>query len=183
MILTLILGLVVLAAIFAIVVSRQPTGFTMTRTAVISAPPAIVFTQVNEFRRWETWSPWAKLDPRMQTAYEGPAAGVGAMYSWSGNAQVGKGRMTIVESQPAALVRLKLEFLKPMPATNSAEFTFRTEGGQTVVSWSMSCQRNFVMKAMNLLMNLEKMIAKQFDQGLAQLKTVSEAAAKSGVIA
>jgi hypothetical protein len=123
-----------LAVVFAIIVSLQPSGFRVTRSTAITAQPATVFLLVNDFRNWDSWSPWAKLDPSMKTSFEGPAAGRGAAYAWSGNRQVGEGRMTIVECRPEDLVTIALEFLKPFKASNTAEFTFKAEGGQTIVT-------------------------------------------------
>src|SRR5690242_5637901 len=123
--------LIVLAlvmVVFVVIVSLQPDRFTVTRSTIIDAPPSSVFAQVNDLHNWEAWSPWAKLDPAMKLSYEGPAAGTGAGYAWAGNQQVGEGRMTITESRPDELVRLKLEFLKPFAANNTAEFAFKPEG-------------------------------------------------------
>jgi hypothetical protein len=104
--------------------------------------------------------------------------GTGAVYSWAGNSDVGEGRMTITESRPHELVRIKLEFIKPFSATNTTEFTFKPEGNQTAVRWSMAGENNFVSKAMCLFMNMDKMVGGDFEKGLAALKSVSEAAAR-----
>src|SRR5215217_1936405 len=117
----LIKVLIVVAAliiIFLIVVALQPSAFRVVRTATIAAPPEAVFAQVNDFHKWEAWSPWAKLDPSMKQTYGGPPAGVGAVYEWSGNGQVGAGRMTITDSRPAELVGIRLEFFRPFKGTN-----------------------------------------------------------------
>jgi hypothetical protein len=110
----------------------------------------------------------------MKQSYEGPAAGAGAVTSWVGNKDVGEGRMSIVESRPAELVRFKLEFFKPFAATNSAEFTFKEQGGRTAVSWSMSGRNNFVGKAMSVVFDFDKMIGADFEAGLASMKTIVE---------
>jgi hypothetical protein len=113
----------------------------------------------------------------VKITYTGPQAGVGASYAWVGDNKVGEGRITLTESRPYELIRLRLEFLKPCAATNEAEFTFKPEGGQTLVTWSMSGRRNFVMKAMGLVMNMEKMIGGHFEKGLADMKAAAEASA------
>jgi hypothetical protein len=120
-----------------------------------------------------------KLDPAARATYDGPPAGPGAVMAWAGDGNVGEGRMTIVESRPDELVRFKLDFLKPFAGTADAEFTFRAEGGQTAVTWSMAGQNNFMAKAMCLVMNMDRMIGGQFDTGLASLKSLAEASAKS----
>ena len=114
----------------------------------------------------------------MKQVYEGAPAGSGAIYTWIGNKEVGEGRMTITESRPSDLVRIKLEFMKPFQATNSAEFTFKPEGNLTAVTWSMSGENNFMAKAIHLFMNMDKMIGGQFEKGLTQMKSVAEAATK-----
>src|SRR4051794_18318250 len=110
---------------FAIVVAMQPAEFRVTRSAKMKASPAAVFEQVNNFQKWEAWSPWAKLDPNAKVEFSGPTAGDGAKFAWSGNDKVGAGRQEIVESKPDELIRIRLEFERPMTATNTVELTFK----------------------------------------------------------
>jgi hypothetical protein len=138
-------------------------------------PAPTVFAQVNELRKWKAWSPWAKKDPNAKESYEGPAAGTGAIMSWAGNNEVGEGRMTIVESRPAELVRFKLEFFKPFAATNTAAFEFRPEGQGTRVTWTMNGRNNFIGKAMCLVFDMDKMVGGDFEQGLAGIRQIVEA--------
>jgi uncharacterized protein YndB with AHSA1/START domain len=166
----------VLVALFVIIVALQPSEFRVARSATIAAPPPAVFAQVNDFHKWEAWNPWGKIDPAMKQAYEGAQAGPGAVYRWSGNNEVGEGRMTIIESRPSDLIRIELEFFKPFAGTSTAEFTFKPEGYQTAVTWSMAGENNFIAKAMHLFMNMDKMIGGQFDKGLASMKSVAETA-------
>ena len=175
----ILIGFAVIVVAFVGIVAVQPSEFRVARAATISAPASAVFAQVNDFHNWEAWSPWAKLDPAMEQTFEGSPAGTGAVYAWSGNKQVGEGRTTITESRPGELIRIKLEFVKPFTATNTTEFTFKPEGNQTLVTWSMSGKNNFMSKAVGLFMNCEKMVGGQFEQGLAQMKSVVEAAPKS----
>lgn len=175
----ILLALVLIVALFAGVVALQPADFRITRSATFAAPVATVFAQVNDLHKWEAWSPWAKLDPQMKQTYEGASAGVGAMTSWAGNDEVGEGRMTITESRPDQSIRIKLEFIKPFTATNTAEFDFKPEGAQTTVTWSMSGTNNFVSKAFGLFMNVEKMVGTDFEKGLANLKKVVESPPKA----
>ena len=121
MLVKIILVLAVLVVAFLITAALSPKTFRVARSATLPAPPAAVFPHVANFRAWQGWSPWEKLDPDLQRTYEGPAAGVGAGYAWTGNKEVGAGRMTITESRPDELLRIRLEFLKPFPATNTAE--------------------------------------------------------------
>ena len=146
----------------------------------MSAPAPLVFAEVNDFHRWQAWSPWEGIDPALKRTYEGAPAGTGAIYSWVGNNKVGEGRMTLKESRPSDLIRIKLEFLRPFKATNTAEFTFKPEGNQTLVTWSMSGVKNFMFKAFGLLMNMDKMVGRDFEKGLAQMKSVVEAKTGEG---
>ncbi len=174
--LNLILILAVIAAIiFIIVAAMQPAAFRITRTGTITAPPSVVFAQVNNLQKWAAWSPWAKLDPEAKNSFEGPTSGVGAIMRWSGNNKVGQGSMTIMESRPDEFISFKLEFLKPFAATNTSEFTFNSENNQTNVTWSMYGKNNFMSKAVGLIMNCDKMVGGQFESGLAALKAVVEA--------
>jgi uncharacterized protein YndB with AHSA1/START domain len=172
----ILIALAVIVVVFAVIVALQPSEFRVARTATISVPPPAVFAQVNDFHKWEAWNPWGKIDPAMKQTYEGTPDGTGAVYTWSGNNEVGEGRMTITESRPSDLIRIKLEFLKPFAGTSIAEFTFKPEGTQTMVTWSMAGKNNFMAKAFGLFMNMDKMIGGQFDKGLAQMKSVAESA-------
>ncbi len=179
----ILIALAVIVVVFVAIVAVQPSDFRITRSATIAAPPEAVFAQVNDLHNWEAWSPWAKLDPAAKSTYEGPAAGVGAAFAWSGNNKIGEGRMTVIESRPNVLVRFKLDFLKPFKASNTAEFTFKPEGNQTAVTWSMYGKNNFLSKAVGLFMNCDKMVGGQFEQGLAQMNSVTEAATTKQVAA
>jgi uncharacterized protein YndB with AHSA1/START domain len=178
---TILIVLIALAAIvvvFVVVVAMQPSDFRIARSATISAPAADVFAQVNDFHKWDAWSPWAKIDPTMKQIYDGAPSGTGAIYTWVGDKKVGEGTMTLTESRPNDVVSIKLEFRKPFKATNTAEFTFKPEGDQTVVTWSMSGRNNFMFKAFGLFMNMDKMLGGEFEKGLASMKSVVEAVKK-----
>jgi hypothetical protein len=171
---TILLVVAVLIVAFVILVATRPSQFRVTRRGAINAPPEVVFPQINNLHNWQGWSPWAKLDPSAKNSYDGPAEGVGSSFAWAGNNQVGEGRMTITDSEPSKLVRFRLEFLKPFKATNVAEFTIEPEGGQTVVTWSMSGTNNFIAKAVGLFMDCDKMCGGFFEKGLADMKTIAE---------
>ena len=175
MFVNVLIGVVVLIVLVVAVVAIQPSEFRVTRTATIAAPAPAVFAQVNDFHNWPAWNPWGKIDPKMTQRYEGAASGVGAIYNWAGNNDVGEGRMTLTESRPSDLIRIKLEFMKPFAATSEAEFSFKPQGDQTAVTWSMTGKNNFMAKAIHLVMNMDKMIGGQFEKGLADMKSVVEA--------
>lgn len=176
------LGLFVgVIGVLAVVVAMQPDDMKISRSATFDVPPAKAFALVNDFHKWQNWSPWARLDKDAKNSFEGPASGEGAIFKWSGNSEVGEGQMTIVESRPNELIRIKLEFTKPMQDTSEALFTFKPEGDKTVTTWTMTGKHTFVSKGICLLMNMEKMMNEKFDEGLASMKALAEAdAAKAG---
>jgi len=175
----ILIAAVVIVALFVTIVATRPSEFRYTRTGRINAPVDVVFANVNDFHKWEAWSPWAKMDPNCKNNFSGPESGPGATFAWSGNNKVGEGRMTIMDTRPNEVIHIKLEFLKPFKATNTAEFTFKTEGSQTQVTWSMYGNCNFMSKAVGLFMNCEKMIGRDFEKGLANLDSASQAMAHS----
>src|SRR5712691_5520469 len=169
----ILIGLVVVILVFCVIVATRPSDFRVERSAVVAAPAPVVFAQVNDLHNWDAWSPWAKLDPAAKQTFDGPRAGTGAAFAWAGsNNQVGEGRMTITESRPNELVRFRLDFVKPLAGTNTAEFTFQPDGDQTVVIWAMTGTRTFIPKAIGLFVSCDKMLGGLFEKGLAQLKSV-----------
>ncbi len=174
MLLKIALVLALLIALVLVYAALQPSTFQVVRSAVIAAPPGALFGHINDLHRWQAWSPYEKLDPAMKREFSGPAAGVGATYAWSGNRNVGSGRMTIVAERPAEEIRFKLEFLAPMAGVCEAVFTFAPEGGGTRVTWRMSGRNNYAAKVFCLFMNMDRMIGGQFAAGLASLKQLAE---------
>src|SRR3990172_3975032 len=155
----ILIGLAVIVVVFVVIVALQPSEFRVARSATIFAPAPAVFVQVNDFHKWDAWSPWAKLDPAAKNFFDGPVAGTGAIFKWSGNNEVGEGSMTITESRPSDLIRIKLDFTKPFEATNTTEFIF-------------------IAKAFCLFMSMDKMVGGQFEKGLASMKSIAEATPK-----
>ena len=174
----IVIGLVAVVAVFAVVVALQPSEYRIARSATVAAPAPEVFAQVNDFHNWDAWSPWAMLDPSAKTTFEGPAAGQRAIFAWSGNDKIGEGRMTLTESRPAELVRIRVDFVKPFAGTSTSEFTFKPAGNQTAVTWAMSGHNNFIAKAMCLFVSMDKMLGGEFEKGLAKMKSSAEAARK-----
>ena len=163
---------VVVAAIgFA---ASQPDTFRVSRSIVIQAPPETIAAQVNDFRAWRAWSPFEQRDPDLQRAYSGAASGVGAVYAYKGDEQVGAGRMEILEASPQATL-VDLQFRKPMKARNTATFHYEPEGAATRVTWQMDGDMPLIGKVMGLVFSMDAMVGKDFEQGLANLKRVAEA--------
>ena len=172
------IGIAVLVVIVAVlgIVAIQPSAYKVVRTAQIAAPPAEVHALINDFHKWEGWSPWAKLDPNMKTTYSGSPAGTGASYHWvSADDNVGEGRMTITQSVPAEKVVINLEFIKPFASTSLTEFTVAPAPGGSTVQWAMSGENDFVSKGFMLAMGgMDKVVGGDFEKGLAQMKALAE---------
>ena len=172
-----LIGIAVVVVVIAILAAMQPNSFNVTRSTTISAPPAAIFERINDFHAWTTWSPWEKLDPAMKRTYDGAASGVGTIYKWeSNNSEVGTGTMTITESRPGELVKVKLDFTKPFEGSNIAQFAFKPDADKTIVTWSMTGQTCIIAKIFGVFMNMDKMIGPEFEKGLASLKAVVESA-------
>jgi uncharacterized protein YndB with AHSA1/START domain len=169
------IGLILLVAIFGFFgyVAMQPRVNTITRSATLSAPPSAVFPYINDFHKWQEWSPWAKLDPNAKSTFEGPQSGVGSAFTWAGNSEVGEGKMTIAESKPDEQVKMRLDFVKPFANTSDATFDLKPEGAGTHVTWSMTGEAPFFVRAMCILFRANKAVEGMFDKGLANLGTVS----------
>lgn len=174
----ILLGLLLVIVLILVIAAFQSPDFKVERSITIAAPADTPFSYVNDFHRWSEWSPWAKLDPNMKETFSGPASGTGAVYQWAGDSKVGEGRMTITESRPSDLVRIKLDFLKPFEATHDTAFTFTPQSGQTQVVWTMTGKKNFISKVMCLFVSMDKMVGGDFEKGLATLKSKAEGAAK-----
>jgi hypothetical protein len=165
-------AVVVVAAILAFAATR-PDTFAVKRTTVIDAPPETLVAMVEDFHQWRAWSPWEKMEPDMARTYEGPERGVGAAYGWTGK-KVGAGRMQILKVVPAREVEIRLDFLKPFKTTNTTTFAFAPEGAATRVTWTMTGGVPFVSKVMGLVFDLDKVIGKDFEKGLADMKAEAE---------
>jgi uncharacterized protein YndB with AHSA1/START domain len=173
------IGGVVALAIVVIVglAATKPATFRVERKTTIEASPDAVFPNLEDFHRWGSWSPWEKLDPQMHKTYGGPASGPGSTYAWSGNDDVGEGRMTVISTRPNERVEVKLEFLKPFEATNTTVYELTPVSGGTEVTWSMEGPNSFMGKVISVFADMDAMIGKDFEEGLANLKRVSETGA------
>jgi uncharacterized protein YndB with AHSA1/START domain len=171
---TLFYIIVLLIAALLAYAAIQPKTFRLERSTTIKAPPEKVFALVNDFRKWDAWSPWDKMDPTMTRNYGGAPSGVGSTYGWTGNKKVGQGSMEIVGSNPGKNVSLKLDFLKPFEAHNMTDFTFTPEGDGTRVNWAMHGPLGFVQRLMHIFFNIEKMVGPDFEKGLASMKAAAE---------
>jgi uncharacterized protein YndB with AHSA1/START domain len=167
------LVLAVAIAIVVILAMTKPDAFRVERAAAIKAPPERIFALIDDFHQWGSWSPWEGRDPAMKRSFEGAARGKGAVYAWEGNKNVGAGRMEILSAETATIV-IKLDFIKPFEAHNTAEFTLLPQGNATAVTWAMHGPASFMFRMMEVFMNMDRMIGKDFEAGLANLKKVAE---------
>lgn len=170
-----ILGVVALVVLaFLGYVATRPGTYAVGRSTVVAAPPDAVYALVADFRRWAEWSPWEKLDPAMKKDFSGAAGTAGASYHWAGNDEVGEGRMTITEARAPGRIAYRLEFLKPWESVSTTAFELSPEGGGTRVSWSMAGEVGFTEKLFSVFVDMDAMIGKDFEAGLAALKGVAE---------
>ena len=154
--------------------ATRPDSFSVQRSITIKAPPEKVFALINDFHQWTLWSPWEKLDPALQRTYSGAAQGEGAVYAWAGNSKAGSGRMEITSAVPASKILIKLDFIKPFEAHNTAEFTLLPNGDNTTLTWRMYGPNPYIAKLMQVFFSMDKMVGKDFETGLANLKAHAE---------
>jgi hypothetical protein len=174
-VLTVIVAIVAIAvAIVVILASAKPDTFSVQRMAVVRAPAESIFPLINNFQQWTNWSPWENKDPAMKRTYGGAQSGEGAIYAWDGNKKVGSGRMEILEALSPSKIVIKLDFFKPFEGHNTAEFTILPQGDATDVTWLMHGPAPLMSRLMQVFMNLDRMIGKDFEVGLANLKRLTE---------
>jgi hypothetical protein len=166
--------LAVAIAVVLILAATKPDSFSVERATSVTAPPEKIFPLIDDFHQWGSWSPYENKDPGMKRSFSGVASGKGAVYGWDGNSNVGSGRMEILDSSAPAKIVIKLDFFKPFEAHNSAEFTILPQGDATRVNWRMHGPASFISKLMQVFMNLDHMIGKDFEIGLANLKRLAE---------
>jgi uncharacterized protein YndB with AHSA1/START domain len=154
--------------------AAKPDTFRVQRAASINAPPEKIFPLLNDLRNFASWSPYEKKDPAMKRAFGPVTAGKGATYEWEGDKNVGQGRMEILEASPSNKVLIKLDFIKPFEAHNMAEFTLELKGDTTLVTWAIYGPSAYITKVMGLFFNMDTMIGKDFEAGLASMKAAAE---------
>jgi carbon monoxide dehydrogenase subunit G len=169
----IVLGLA-LAGILAFA-TTQPDEFQVQREIVINAAPESVFPLINDLRHWDEWSPLTAKDPAMNRTLSGANSGLGAVYEWDGNKDVGQGRMEIVDMSPASHVTIKLDFIKPFAASNTVDFALSQRGdNRTEVSWRMHGPVPYVSKLIGLFVDMDAVIGRDFETGLLRLKSLAE---------
>lgn len=170
---TVVIIIVALIAIILIYAATKPDTFHVERSIDIKAPPEKLFALINDFHQWNEWTPYNK-DPAMKKTYSGSASGKGAAYAWEGNKEVGKGEIAITESSPPSRIAFDLHMIEPFEGRNIATFTLSASGDSTKVTWSLDDKQKLMVKVMGIFFNMDKMIGKDFEVGLAKLKIVAE---------
>ena len=171
-----IIAVIIAIAIAAVLIlaATKPNTLRVQRATSIKAPADRIFPLINDFHQWRTWSPYENKDPAMKRTYEGTGSGRGAVYAWDGNNNVGSGRMEILETAVPSKITIKLDFFKPFEGHNTAEFTMLPQGDATDVTWLMQGPAVFMSRVMQVFINLDNMIGKDFEVGLANLKKLTE---------
>jgi uncharacterized protein YndB with AHSA1/START domain len=172
--LTLLVVIAVVVAAVLVLAAMRPGSFAVQRSAQIRARPEAIYPLIADFRQWPLWSPWEKLDPNMKRTHSGASSGTGAVYAWQGSSKVGAGRMEIRDVAPPSKVVIQLDFIKPFEGHNVTEFALRPAGESTDVQWTMRGPATFIMKLMGVFMNMDTMIGRDFERGLANLKAAVE---------
>jgi uncharacterized protein YndB with AHSA1/START domain len=167
------LGIGAAAALVARIATR-PAILRVRRSTTVNAPPEAIYPLIEDFRRWAAWSPFEKLDPALRRSFSGAERGKGAVYAWEGNKKAGQGRMEITDTSPPNTVAIKLDFLKPFESHNITEFTMEPRGEATEVTWDMHGPNSTSAKVMQSFISMDKLIGKDFEAGLANIKRVAE---------
>jgi uncharacterized protein YndB with AHSA1/START domain len=171
-----ILASVLVALVVALLVyaATKPDTFRVQRSASINAPPEKIFALIEDYHRWPAWSPYEKLDPTMQRTYSGAAHGAGAVYEWEGNKKAGQGRMEITNVTPPSQITINLDFVRPFQAHNIVVFRLNPTGASAHITWAMHGPLPYVAKVMHMVFNMDRMVGKDFETGLANLKAIAE---------
>jgi hypothetical protein len=170
----ILIAIPALLILFLLVVALLPGDFRIQRSIVVNTDMEKAFQQANDFHKSNIWNPWMNFDPKIQISYEGPSSGVGATTLWTGNTQVGTGKMSIEYSTPNALVRIQEEYTKPFRALSTHEFTFRPQGAGTLVNWVIAGKMPYLPKVINVFVGINKMVGGGMEKGLAQFKQIAE---------
>jgi Polyketide cyclase / dehydrase and lipid transport len=174
MIKTIALVLLLVIAAILVYATTKPDSFRVERATNIKAPAEKIFPFIDDFHHWQTWSPWEKIDPNSKRTYSGASNGIGAVYEWSGNKDVGQGRMEIIESLPSSKMVMNIDFIKPFEGHNKVEFTLTAQGDSTKVTQAMYGRTPYIGKVMSLFFSMDKMVGEKYEEGLATLKAVAE---------
>lgn len=170
------IAIVIVVAILAVLgyAATLPDTFRIERTTSIKAPPEKIFAYLNDFQKSMTWSPYEKKDPAMKRMFSGAPSGKGSVYAFEGNKDIGSGRIEIIESVPPQKVALRLDMIEPFEGSNVIEYTLHPQGDETQVTWAMQGTSPYFAKVICIFLNMDEMVGKDFEAGLASLKAIVE---------
>ncbi len=174
MLMYILYALVAVVVVVLVLAMTKPATFSVVRSATINASPAMLHAMINDFHAWGDWSPWEKLDPALNRTFSGAASGKGAIYEWNGNNKVGAGRMEVLDETPGSKIEIKLDFIRPFEGHNRTTFTLTPGASGTAVRWEMTGPNAFMGKVMSVFMNMNNMIGKDFEKGLANIRQAAE---------
>lgn len=166
-------AIVILIAAVLIFAATRPDDLHVERSIGIKAAPEKIFALINDFHNWNDWTPYNK-DPAMKKTFSGADRGVGAVYAWEGNKNVGRGSITITESVPSTKIAFNLDMLEPFEGHNKVAFRLQPGSDGTQVIWSLDDKTPYIGKLMGVFMSMDKMIGGDFEVGLAKLKVLAE---------
>jgi hypothetical protein len=149
--------------------------YVVERSTTVDALPQQIYDKISNFRNWAEWSPWEELDPDMSKTFEGQDGAVGSSYSWQGNRKAGQGKMTMAKLDAPNGATIDLQFLKPFKSESAIAFTLAPEGDATKVTWTMTGDHTLMSKIMGVFVSMDKLVGKDFEKGLTQLKAAAEA--------
>lgn len=174
----LVLGGIVLVAVLGAIglVAAQPAAYEVARSDRIEASADAIWPHLADYRAFVQWSPWSDRDPDQQESFSDPSEGVGARYSWAGNADVGRGEMETLSADPPNHMTQRLTFIEPFASTAEVTYTLVAHGQATEVTWSMRGEHDLMGRAFSLLMDFDQLIGPDFEEGLRRLRVRVEAA-------
>ncbi|MFZ2162395.1 MAG: SRPBCC family protein [Sideroxyarcus sp.] len=170
---TIAIAVAVVVLAILIYAATKPDIFHVERTIDIKASPEKIFGLINDFRQWDVWTPYNK-DPAMKKTYSAKTVGTGATYAWEGNKDVGKGEIAIIGSEPNSRIAFDLHMIEPYEGRNHVVIALKAAGDTTTVTWILEDRHTYFLKLLGLFINMDKMIGRDFETGLAKLKSVAE---------
>jgi uncharacterized protein YndB with AHSA1/START domain len=171
---TLLIIVVAAVGLLLAYAATRPDSFRIERSVRIEAPPERIYALIDDLHRFNLWNPFLRKDPATQGTYSGTPSGKGARYAWQSD-KVGVGQMEIGDTTAASSVTMSLDFIKPFEAHNMAEFTLKPDADATQVTWAMHGPAPFLSKLMQVFVSMDRMVGKDFEDGLSNLKTLAEA--------
>jgi uncharacterized protein YndB with AHSA1/START domain len=160
---------------FLIYVQAQPADFKYERSGVIQASPETIYPYLSQFKLGNLWSPYLQKDPKMKSSISGTDGTVGAPMEFAGNTEVGKGRLDMLTLVPNERVVLKLTMIEPIQGENTVIYTLKPEAlGKTRFTWTMTGTGGFISKLLGVLNDCDKLVAADFEKGIATLKALIE---------